>query len=234
MSRIKCAAGGSRGILAMPNSAACSRSISAFASIRCWRTLGSSRRASASKDDKGIPVPVGTVRRLDAISPLYLNALTQRLPALFEALTVRAQTLRDRVQRSGVEEPNHRHPVWRAPPAATPPRAPSSEMNSRRLMCFLFKPGLAAYQKCRVVHHSTFRRSMSQLGHSRRGRLLPVVGRLPQCPESGRKVRASASVAMCRQRTSVSSIISPARARSVGPVARAATGVRPRAAWRPP
>jgi hypothetical protein len=31
----------------------------------------------------------------------------------------------------------------------------------------------------------------------RRGRLLPVVGRLPQYPESGRKVRASASVAMC-------------------------------------
>jgi hypothetical protein len=32
----------------MPNSAACSRSISVFASIRCWHTLGSSRRASAS------------------------------------------------------------------------------------------------------------------------------------------------------------------------------------------
>jgi hypothetical protein len=33
----------------MPTSAACSRSISAFASIRCWHTLESSRRASASK-----------------------------------------------------------------------------------------------------------------------------------------------------------------------------------------
>jgi hypothetical protein len=37
--------------------------------------------------------------------------------------------------------------------------------------------------------------------HSRRGRLLPVVGRLPQCLESGRKVRASASVAMCHKPT---------------------------------
>jgi len=29
---------------------------------------------------------------------------------------------------------------------------------------FPLKPGLAAYQKCRVVHHSRFRWSMSQLG----------------------------------------------------------------------
>jgi hypothetical protein len=31
---------------------------------------------------------------------------------------------------------------------------------------------------------------MSQRGHSRHGLHLPVVGRLPQCPESGRKGRA--------------------------------------------
>ena len=45
-------------------------------------------------------------------------------------------------------------------------------------------------------------RPVSFGSHSRRGRLLPVVGRLPQCPESGRKVRASASVAMGQQRSS--------------------------------
>jgi hypothetical protein len=39
-------------------------------------------------------------------------------------------------------------------------------------------------------------RSTSESGQSRRGRLLPIVGRLPQCPESGRKVRALASDAM--------------------------------------
>ena len=42
---------------------------------------------------------------------------------------------------------------------------------------------------------------MSALGHSRRGRLLRIVGPLPQCPESGRKVRASPSVAMGQKLT---------------------------------
>jgi hypothetical protein len=37
---------------------------------------------------------------------------------------------------------------------------------------------------------------MAATGHSRRGRLLPAAGRLPQCPESGRKVRALAPDAM--------------------------------------
>jgi hypothetical protein len=41
---------------------------------------------------------------------------------------------------------------------------------------------------------------MSESGHSRRGRLLPVGGRLPLCPESGRKVMASTSVAMGQSR----------------------------------
>jgi hypothetical protein len=42
---------------------------------------------------------------------------------------------------------------------------------------------------------------MPAKGQSRRGRLLPVVIRLPQCPESGRGVRASASVAKGQLRT---------------------------------
>jgi hypothetical protein len=42
---------------------------------------------------------------------------------------------------------------------------------------------------------------MAEMGQSRRGRLLPVVGRLLLCPESGPKVRASASVALGQQQT---------------------------------
>jgi hypothetical protein len=42
---------------------------------------------------------------------------------------------------------------------------------------------------------------MSAVGQSRRGRLLPVDDRLPQCPESGREVRASAYVAKGQEET---------------------------------
>ena len=42
---------------------------------------------------------------------------------------------------------------------------------------------------------------MAATGHSRRGRLLPAAGRLPQCPESGRKGKASPSVAKGHNRT---------------------------------
>jgi hypothetical protein len=42
----------------------------------------------------------------------------------------------------------------------------SAEKRDERAASHVFplKPGLAAYQKCRVVHHSRFRWSMSQLG----------------------------------------------------------------------
>ena len=39
------------------------------------------------------------------------------------------------------------------------------------------------------------------LGQSRRGRLLPAGGRLPQCPESGRKFKELASVAKGQEPT---------------------------------
>jgi hypothetical protein len=66
------------------------------------------------------------------------------------------------------------------------------------------------------------------MGHSRRGRLLPVVGRLPQCPESGRKVRASASVANGMDRPGTAAASAPLdhllldEATPFGPVPRAA------------
>jgi hypothetical protein len=55
-------------------------------------------------------------------------------------------------------------------------------------------------------HPSAFSHS---LGHSRRGRPRAPVDPLPRCPESGRKVRALASVAMAPPSSSSCRVLSP-------------------------
>ena len=73
---------------------------------------------------------------------------------------------------------------------------------------------------------------LAALGHSRHGLLLPVVGRLPQCPESGRKVRASASVAMGQTRHSGLSFDHLVGARHKARGMRSSDGVSPESADR--
>jgi hypothetical protein len=111
------------------------------------------------------------------------------------------------VKRPPVQKSDHRHPRLLPLRRERPCRRRTAE--KRDELAPFHRPMPPVLPAERVAHLSYGRRllrcgisiqPMSQLGHSRRGRLLPVGGRLPLCPESGRKVMASTSVAMGQSR----------------------------------